>query len=510
MNRKKILSLLTAGLMIGSMMIPSAAAADIKITNGNEGAQYKAYQLLKLTTSLKPDHVAHEGAHDLDDCYNYAYTVNPTYRDILKAAIGNTEATDEQIINAIQAMGETEIRDFADTVFAAVKNNDGEATATNGTFTFEDVDQGYYLITETTTVDGENKDISLVMLNTAGKEDIEMAAKRGVPELTKKIKVGNDLKDADAVAAADTVVYQLRGTMPAEIAAYDTYKMIFHDKIGVGLTVKPETVTVTVGGAALAADKFIVRSGDQITSGDGCGLEVEITDVKTVATVDKNTVVLVEYECSVDDVAGGLVLGKAGNPNTASLEFSNNPYVEDATGETPEDVVSVFSFALHVNKVTNIKNGDETVQQPLAGAGFTLYRADANADGGWKLIKEIAAGETTEFVFDGLDEGDYKLVETTVPAGYAKADDVTFSIVPTMEGNALTALAHGEVSGIEGELAVDADAGTFTGAVLNVAGFRLPITGGAGTFAIYAGGAALLAVGGLAVAAKKRKTTDAE
>ena len=47
--------------------------------------------------------------------------------------------------------------------------------------------------------------------------------------------------------------------------------------------------------------------------------------------------------------------------------------------------------------------------------------------------------------------------------------------------------------------------------VVNVAGFRLPITGGQGTYAIYAGGALLLVAAGAAVVVKKRKAdADAE
>lgn len=496
MNRKKVLSLLTAGMMLGAMMVP-ASAAEITIQGGAQGAEYQAYRLLDLTTSLKTDH-GDQGAEHVHghDCYNYAYTVNPTYRAVLRTALGLEDAaTDDDIIGGIQAMESNgdEIRIFADAVFEAVKTSPADETATGDSFA--NVDQGYYLITEHAA--GAAPDaISLVMLDTAGQDDVTVQTKEGIPTLEKKIKVGEELLDADAVAAGDTVVYQLKATMPDKIDAYETYKMIFHDTVDAGLTVKPETVKVTVDGAEYA--NFEVAE----TPAEGESLNVIIADLKNGATVTKDTIVLVEYECTVDDVAGGLVLGNGGNSNVASLEFSNNPYnTAEGTSETPDDTVEVYSFALHVNKVD--ANG------ALAGAGFSLYRKEAGHAGadadGWYLINKIEAGETTEFIFEGLDEGDYKLVEDTAPDGYAKHDDVLFTIVPTFDGTALSELAASGVDGFEGELAVVANDGTFTGSVLNVPGFRLPITGGAGTYAIYGGGAALLAIGGFAAAMKKRK-----
>ena len=157
-------------------------------------------------------------------------------------------------------------------------------------------------------------------------------------------------------------------------------------------------------------------------------------------------------------------------------------------------------------------------KQPLAGAEFELQVLDKDG----QKIKAIPVEMNdagTAFTFTGLDSGKYKLVETKVPAGYNKADDVEFEIVSTMTEEAadpsLTNLVirqNGEVvsSGNDAKFSVVIDAGQATTAVVNTTGIRLPSTGGMGTYVIYGGGAALVA-GGIALAViKKKKDSGAE
>ena len=72
----------------------------------------------------------------------------------------------------------------------------------------------------------------------------------------------------------------------------------------------------------------------------------------------------------------GATIGGAGNPNTVKLEYSNNPNQggEGDTGKTPENKVTVFTFQLNIDK-------KDEKNQPLKGAGFTLYKYDADAEG---------------------------------------------------------------------------------------------------------------------------------
>ena len=121
----------------------------------------------------------------------------------------------------------------------------------------------------------------------------------------------------------------------------------------------------------------------------------------------------------------------------------------------------------------------------------------------------------TEFTFTGLDAGDYKLVETKVPDGYNKIDDIEFSIVAELnEGDtqsikSLIVMRGGKTiyEGTGAEFLVVVDEGSVSTNVVNNTGSRLPSTGGAGTYLIYGGGAALVALS-IAVVAKKKKNEE--
>ena len=85
--------------------------------------------------------------------------------------------------------------------------------------------------------------------------------------------------------------------------------------------------------------------------------------------------------------------------------------------------------------------------------------------------------------FTGLANGTYTLVEKTVPAGYNKAADSTFTI---SEGNyTATNLEQ-------------------TSTVINEAGSVLPSTGGIGTTIFYAIGAVLVIGAGIVLVTRRR------
>lgn len=515
LGRKRLLSLLTTGILAASMVVSSASAA--KITIAGLGDEYKAYRLLDLTTSLKTDdHVEHEGDHN-PDCWNYAYTVNPKYQALLQGiatdADGDGAVSDEEILKYISGMESNSdaIREFADSVFAGLGEIAADAVTTTSELDIGD-EQGYYLIAETKRATGEGQvdSVSLVMLDTAGQDNIQITAKEGVPTLVKKIVMADGtLVDADSVAYGDTVKYRLTATLPSNLDGYDTYKLIFHDEIDAGLTLKAGTVTMKVG----ETDVEFVQTE---TPADNCGLELVVADIKSVAGVAAESEVVVEYECLVADAA---VMGETGNKNIAQLEFSADPYDASVMGFTLQDKVKVFTFGLTITKVD--KNGNQ-----LPGADFKLQKK--GADGEYADFRLSGAEDgATVFTFNGLDEGQYRIVETTVPAGYVEADPVEFEIDATFDVNSadpsLTALAvkNGAVDltvaeGVEGTEGYKSAAFTATltsgvvaTRVLNIAGNRMPITGGAGTYAIYAGGAVLVLLAGGAVVLKKRKV-DAE
>lgn len=516
MNRRRIFSLLMAGALSAGMLASSASAATINMNGTAEGG-YGAYRLMDLEQGLKNGHAAGDSC-DLGtetgkaEHYAYKYTLNEKFSAAIRDAIDGLDesASDADVIAAIEQLDDAGVRAFANAVYNAIKDEAPDATATDGVFS--GVDQGYYLIFENgPAANGDS--VSLVMLDTAGQDDIEVTSKEGVPELSKKIVNGDfdsgDRQDSDLVAVGDTVNYEIRVKAPSPdiLANYSTYKYVVHDDISDGLKLDADSIKVYVG-SDLISSGYTVRTDN---NADNCKLEVEFADVKALLASAADTDVVVQYSCTVDSVA---VTGAPGNPNTAHLEFSNNPYVENSTTTTPDDKVTAFTFQLQVDKVDEDKN-------PLAGAKFGL--AKKGADGVWGEpveIDSVSGSGGKSFLVSGLDVGDYKLVETETPAGYTRIDDVFFTISAETDTESddpqltkLTVTRDGAnlSDGEESEFSATLDTGKLQTAIMNVAGNRLPATGGAGVFALYVGGALLVFSGaGLVLYhSSKKKNPDA-
>ena len=229
--------------------------------------------------------------------------------------------------------------------------------------------------------------------------------------------------------------------------------------------------------------------------------------MKTVTTDDsgqavnitKDSKVIVRYTAKLNENA---VIGSEGNSNTASLTYSNDPNSTGggSKGETPKDKVVVFTYQVIVNKL------DQDSKTPLKGAGFTLYKKDST--GTYNKVKEIAAGETTTFTFKGLNAGDYKLSETTTPAGYNTIADVEFTITAdvdkTSDNPTLKTLTATSTSTNKLTFTANTTAGSLTTNVVNKKGSILPSTGSIGTTVLYLIGSFLVIGAGTLLVIRKR------
>ncbi len=482
---KRLFSFVVAMVMVFAMGI-SVSAADITITGGAEGSVYAAFKLLNAT-------------NDATDTTKFAYTLNEKYAEVLQNVTGKTD--EREIVAYISELNAEGTRNFADAVYAQIKDMEPEYTTSTDAFT--NVDQGYYLIAETNTGDAQDT-YSLVMLDTAGNEDITVTTKEDRPELKKKVKETNDStgevsdwQDAADYDIGDNIPFQLTGTVESKYANYSSYYYAFHDTMSTGLTFNADSVKVYVDGAEVTEGYEVVTE----SLADGCTFEVRFADLKKIVSVKAGSEITVEYTAVLNENA---VIGAAGNPNKAKLEYSNNPY-GDGTGETPEDKVTVFTYEVTANKVD--KDGEA-----LEGAGFTLYKFDAEANE-YVAVGDEITGVTT-FNFTGQDAGQYKLVETTVPAGYNKADDVFFTVeavYETLSDNPqlkkmVVKDAEGNVIS-DGEtpvFAVDMTSGQAATNVVNLSGTELPETGGIGTRIFYTVGAVLMIAAAVFMITRKR------
>lgn len=361
---------------------------------------------------------------------------------------------------------------------------------------------GYYLLVDTTGVTGgaDAKNVSLLQVTQKG--TVTIAQKYGVPTVEKKVRDINDSTDAEPTAwqdsadydIGDSVPFQLTGTFPSNLDDYETYFYQFKDTLSAGLTYNGDAKVFLVNGES----RTDITSYFDMT---GAPSVIKCENIKAIAGVTAASRIVVEYTAVLNANA---VHGSAGNPNTVSLEFSNNPNAggENEKGETPIDTVIVFTYKVVVNKT------DEN-RQPLTGAEFTLSKK--LHDGTEKIINVEMSSEGTAFTFSGLDDGAYVLRETTVPAGYNKVAEIEFTVTAdhsvTSNNPELTSLT-GNISTGEITFTDNLADGSLSTTVVNKSGATLPETGGIGTTIFYVAGAVLVLVAGVILVSKKRMNTS--
>ena len=366
---------------------------------------------------------------------------------------------------------------------------------------------GYYLIKDNGPV-GDGEAYSLYVVQIVGPTTISPKVSTVTSE--KKVDDKNDSnttqdevkwEDSADYDIGDDVPFQLKATIAQDYDNYKVYKLTFHDKESAGLTFKPDTVVVKIDGTTVDSSKYEV-----VTTGltDGDTFEVRFADLKSTAA-KAGSVITVEYSSTLNDQA---VLGSTGNPNTMHVTYSNNPNDEQGgeNGKTPDDTVIVFTYKVVANKVTKNPDYDPEVEGseqyiPLKGAGFTLYKK--NASGKYVAVgSEVKGDEMTTFEWKGLDDGDYKISETTTPAGYNTIADIEFTITAEhdvlSDNPTLTSLSGGN------KFTDEVSTGAVSADIENNAGSTLPETGGIGTTIFYVIGSILVLGAVVLLVTKKR------
>ena len=178
----------------------------------------------------------------------------------------------------------------------------------------------------------------------------------------------------------------------------------------------------------------------------------------------------------------------------------------DETGKTEEDKVIVFTYKVVVNKV-------DEADQPLAGAEFTLYKKNDQGKfvsvGTQTAITPEGGNVANQFIWYGLDDGEYKISETKTPDGYNTIEDIEFTITADhdieWEAQGQSEVLNSLTSGNKFTGLVDT--GSVTAKVINEAGALLPETGGIGTTIFYIVGG-LLVFGAVVVLITKKRIKD--
>lgn len=370
---------------------------------------------------------------------------------------------------------------------------------------------GYYLLKDKDAVTGDDA-ATLFIVQVNGPVTVNRKANK--PTFEKKVKDVNDStgdksdwQDSADYDVNDEVPFQLTATLPtneADFAAYKTYKLVFHDQQSAGLTFNKDSVVVKYGDQTLGTDSYTLET----PATDNDTFDITITDAKTVKDADGSAITVatggkftVEYTSTLNENA---VIGAAGNPNEASLEFSNNPNVggEGNTGKTPTDKVIVFTYQLDINKTFNGGTPDDNDLPE-----FTLYKFDSATNDYTTNVGKVGITKTADgkytASFKRVDDGKYKLVETRTPAGFNTADPTLFDITAEHDVESdnpqLTVLKINTTAG-------NTTAGTVVADVVNQRGSNLPSTGGMGTVLLYVAGIAVFVLAGatLVMALRRR------
>lgn len=383
---------------------------------------------------------------------------------------------------------------------------------------FESLDQGYWLfVTDAPSKTGNTDVYTSPIFTIVGGSDVEVAPKKSVPTVVKKIKNddGGDWVDKADSQMGQQVKYMLTGTVASNIATFDNYYYEFSDKLSGGLTANDSSVVVKIGNTILPRNTTSdAKTGYDVSIDTTNTLTVKFTDLKAAAkqagaALDGSSNVVVTYTAMLDPTkATNVTVGGTGNDNAVKLIYSNNPMGE-GTGESVSDTVRDYTYALKLVKVDSV----ETAKK-LEGVRFTIQATTPDgASSNGKYVQEKGnLGDTAyefttngegEISVKGLDAGTYTVheVEGSNP-GYNTLKDFNFTIeaegLDKLEGEKLddntdpNMLKVTAWSNNPTMVTPAADGGTVTLTVKNEKGSNLPLTGLNGvTFTWIAGGAVL-------------------
>ena len=462
----------------------NANVGDNGVTQSLAGKKFNVYKIFSAENSA--------GMESIN------YTMNPAYEKALKKVTGKD--TEYSIIDYIQTMNNNTVINNVEApqlnesrysnfrYFIEDLRNEivAEKAAPTMTVTVPetaadsytmDVDFGWYVVDEITSVEGTHSASSLCMVNTAN-PDVFINIKSDFPVIQKQIleddsrgSIGSDKDGWNDVAdfeIGQTVPYRYLTYVP-NMNGYSSYYFSMRDRMDEALTFNPDSVVVKVG------DKTLVNNIDYkvVTSGIPADetFQIQIMDLK--ATVNKyfypeyegavpemekfyGQKIVVEYNATLNENASNDT-GRPGFENDVKLEYSNNPDSDGTgqTGETPWDTVVCFTF-----RMDGIKVNDQDPEVKLEGAKFRLYsdssctkevyvKEAANGDGYTVINRDSvkndeAPAEAVEMVSNkngifnivGLDSQTYYLKETKAPAGYRLLKDpIKIDIKATYDEN---------------------------------------------------------------------------
>ena len=463
-HSKKIASILMVLVMVFAIAVTAFAeeTGTITVDSPKADTTYFAYKIFDVVyDTATPKHYAHTIAYDSEWLSAVQGYNGVSLSNLVTDADGNKFYVVTQNANFSAP-------EFAVALKSAVSGKHGVTlkAKADGTVSASGLPLGYYFVTSSTG--------ALCNLTTTN-PDVTIHDKNDIPF--------EKVDDQESVDVGTTVNYTITGKVP-DYTGFETYTYLITDTMSEGLTFS-KNIKVTVGGVDVTSSCTIAYD----VGGNANKFTVSIP----VMNYKIGDPIVVTYSAVVNDKA----VAKVEN-NAATLTYSNDPTDSNSTTTTPEDIETVYSAKIVIDKY---ETGKENVK--LAGATFVLYKEGANNtklyyqwDNTAKKVVWVSdkAGATPKVTdnngstsFDGLADGTYYLEEIKAPVGYNMLDE---AVSVTVNG------ANATVA--------DLSSLTITQKVENSTGSQLPATGGMGTTIFYVLGTILVLGSVILLITKKR------
>lgn len=470
-HAKKLASLLLALVMVLALTTTAFAEETGTITVDNPVASttYTAYKIFDVVYDETGTHYSYTIASDSE----WLTTVQGYHGVALSNLVTDADGKEFYVVTMTENFSAPEFAVVLKSVVAGKLGTLLVAQA-DGTASVSGLPLGYYFVTSSTG--------ALCNLTTTNPA-VTIHDKNDVPF--------EKVDDQESVDVGTTVNYTITGKVP-DYTGFTSYTYLITDTMSEGLTFQ-KSVKVTVGGT-------------DVTSSCTPAYDVDGNANKfTVSIPIMNYTIGAAIQVTYSAVVNEKAVAKVEN-NAATLTYSNDPTDSTKTTTTPEDIETVYSAKIVIDKY---ETGKENTK--LAGATFVLYK-EATAEGAtqaaklyykwndtekkveWVPDRANATSKVTDTngaaSFDGLADGTYYLEETKAPAGYNLLDA---SVPVTVNGANATA--------------ADTSSLTITEKVANSTGSLLPATGGMGTTIFYVLGFILVLGAAVLLVTKKRMST---
>lgn len=511
--RKLFAGIAAAATLLGGMALgaASAQAADpqttplLQVNNAQEGHMYTPYKFATFenadngTVEVSTVEAWKDAVTAAADTANGNDSIPAEYKNNPAAYVATFNA--EQIRKFAEELAKTNplpTADGAGLTVTAEQAGTAQPVAVDG--------EGWYLVTDT--YNGKAGTPAVVATTVNGLDNLQIVAdaKTGQGGITtvgrfnaknenpltppsKTAKVGDVDVNGKTVNVGDTVDFTVSAAVPASAANYDVYPFTITDTASKGLKVaETNTFKVQVDGKDVDAALYKVEQ----TGSAAVGTTTTITFASAKSLAGKTIVVSYTGVVTKDALTG--LDGSVDNKATITTNG----------GTSGEGKTESKTYGFQFKKI-----GVDNDANALAGAQFVVKKKDGKflkqdtESKAWSSVDDqtnatvFTSGADGLVQFKGLAAGDYTVMETSAPNGYAQNFRVTFDVSIAENGTVTFKqdLLHQVTLPTDDQIATVKNVKSIT---------QLPLTGAAGT-TLFTVVALLVAGAGVTVAVKSRQ-----